>query len=281
MWDGSFGLIWLDWRHGSETNGSFETAKSKAKPMAWIECGMGASALFGWIGGMVPKQRNRSRIQAQGAANSFADVVPNGSFETAKSKAKPMAWIECGMGASALFGWIGGMVPKQRNPSRIEAQGATNSFADVAPNGSFETAKSKAKPMAWIECGMGASALLGWIGGTVPKQQNPSRIQAQGATNSFADVVPNGSFETPKSKAKPMAWKPSRIEAQGATKSFADVVPNGSFNTAKSKAKPMAWKPSRIEAQGATNSFADVVPNGSFETAKSKAKPMAWIECGM
>ena len=104
-------------------NGSFETAKSKAKPMAWIECGMGASALFGWIGGMVPKQRNPSRIQAQLATNSFADVVTNGSFETAKSKAKPiMAWIECGMGASALFGWIGGMVPKQRNPSRIEAQ---------------------------------------------------------------------------------------------------------------------------------------------------------------
>ena len=95
-----------------------------------------------WIGGMVPKQRNPSRIQAQGATNSFADVVPNGSFETAESKAKPMAWIECGMGASALFGWIGGMVPKQRNPSRIQAQAATNSFADMVPNGSFETAKS-------------------------------------------------------------------------------------------------------------------------------------------
>ena len=155
---------------------------------------------------MVPKQRNPSRIQAQGATNSFADVVPNGSFETPKSKAKPMAWIECGMGALALFGWIGGMVPKQRNPSRIQAQGATNSFADVVPNGSFETPKSKAKPMAWIECGMGALALFGWIGGMVPKQRNPSRIQAQGATNSFADVVPNGSFETPKSKSKPMAY---------------------------------------------------------------------------
>ena len=174
--------------------------------MACIECGMGASALFGWIGGMVPKQRNPSRIEAQGATNSFADVVPNGSFETAKSKAKPMAWIECGMGAWAFFGWIGGMVPKQRNPSRIEAQGATNSFADVMPNGSFETAKSKAKPMAWIECGMGAWAFFGWIGGMVPKQRKPSRIEAQGATNSFADVVPNGSFETAKSKAKPMAW---------------------------------------------------------------------------
>ena len=63
---------------------------------------MGASACFGWIGGMVPKQRNPSRIQAQGASNSFADVVPNGSFETAKSKAK-LAWIECGMGASWLY----------------------------------------------------------------------------------------------------------------------------------------------------------------------------------
>ena len=105
-----------------------------------------------------------SRIQAQAPTNSFADVVPNGSFETAKSKAKPMAWIECGMGASAFFGWIGGMVPKQRNPSRLQAQGAMNSFADVVPNGSFETAKSKAKPMAWIECGMGASAFFGWIG---------------------------------------------------------------------------------------------------------------------
>ena len=169
--------------------------------------GLSPSALFGWIGGMVPKQRNPSRIQAQGATNSFADVVPNGSFETAKSKAKPMAWIECGMGASALFGWIGGMVPKQRNPSRIEAQGATNSFADVVPNGSFETAKSKAKPMAWIECGMGASPyLVGLEACMVPKQRNPSRIEAQGATNSFADVVPNGSFETAKSKAKPMAW---------------------------------------------------------------------------
>ena len=144
--------------------------------MAWIECGMGALALFGWIRGMVPKQRNPSRIQAQGATNSFADVVPNGSFETPKSKAKPMAWIECGMGALALFGWIGGMVPKQRNPSRIQAQGATNSFADVVPNGSFETPKSKAKPTAWIECGMGAVALFGWIGGMVPKQRNPSRI---------------------------------------------------------------------------------------------------------
>ena len=161
-------------------NGNFETPKSKAEPMAWIECGMGALALFGWIGGMVPKQRNPSRIQAQGATNSFADVVPNGNFETPKSKAKPMAWIECGMGALALFGWIGGMVPKQRNPSRIQAQGATNSFADVVPNGSFETPKSKAKPMAWIECGMGALALFGWIGGMVPKQRNPSRIQAQG-----------------------------------------------------------------------------------------------------
>ena len=130
--------------------------------MAWIdECGMGASALFGWIGGMVPKQRNPSRIQAQGATNSFADVVPNGSFETAiEAKQSPMAWIECGMGASALFGWIGGMVPKQRNPSRIQAQGASNSFADVVPNGSFETGNSKAKPMAWIECGMGASPYL-------------------------------------------------------------------------------------------------------------------------
>ena len=56
------------------------------------------------------------------------------------------------MGASALFGWIGGMVPKQRNPSRIQAQGATNSFADVVPNGSFETAiEAKQSPMAWIE----------------------------------------------------------------------------------------------------------------------------------
>ena len=174
--------------------------------MAWIECGMGASALFGWIGGMVPKQRNPSRTQAQGATNSFADVVPNGSFETAQSKAKPMAWIECGMGASALFGWIGGMVPKQRNPSRIQAQGATNSFADVVPNGSVETAKSKAKPMAWIECGMGASALFGWIGGMVPKQRNPAGLKPKGPTNSFADEVPNGSFETAKSKAKPMAW---------------------------------------------------------------------------
>ena len=62
--------------------------------------------------------------------------------------------------ASALFGWIGGMVPKQRNPSRIQAQGASNSFADVVPNGSFETGNSKAKPMAWIECGMGASPYL-------------------------------------------------------------------------------------------------------------------------
>ena len=104
---------------------------------------MGASAFFGWIGGMVPKQRNPSRIQAQAATNSFADMVPNGSFETAKSKAKPMAWIECGMEASALFG--------------------TNSFADVVPNGSFETAKSKAKPMAWIECGMGGSFGLLWL----------------------------------------------------------------------------------------------------------------------
>ena len=245
-------------------NGSFETAKSKAKPMALIECGMGASALFGWIGGMVPKQRNPSRIQAQGATNSFADMVPNGSFETAKSKAKPMAWIECGMEASALFGWIGGM--EQRNPSRIEAQGATNSFADVVPNGSFETAKSKAKPMVWIEPGMGASALFGWIGGMVPKQRNPSRIEARGATNSFADVVPNGSFETAKSKAKPMAW----IECgMGASAFFGWIGGMEQRN------------PSRIQAQGATNSFADVVPNGSFETAKSKAKPMAWIECGM
>ena len=98
---------------------------------------------------MVPKQRNPRRIEAQEATNSFADVVPNGSFETAKSKAKPMAWIdECGMGASALFGWIGGMGPKQRNPRRIEAQGATNSFADVVPNGSFETA-IEAKQNLW------------------------------------------------------------------------------------------------------------------------------------
>ena len=150
---------------------------------------------------MVPKQRNPSRIEAQGATNSFADVLPNGSFESAKSKATPMAWIECGKGASALCGWIGEVVPKQRNPSRIEAQGVTNSFADVLPNGSFESAKSKATPMAWIECGMGASALCGWIGEVVPKQRNPSRIEAQGATNSFADVLPNGSFETAKSKA--------------------------------------------------------------------------------
>ena len=142
---------------------------------------MGALALFGWIGGMVPKQRNPSRIQAQGATNSFADVVPNGSFETPKSKSKPMAWIECGMGALALFGWIGGMVPKQRNPSRIQAQGATNSFADVVPNGSFETPKSKAKPMAWIECGMGALALFGWpTCGTEVQSANASgRIQSK------------------------------------------------------------------------------------------------------
>ena len=81
-----------------------------------------------------------------------AGLKPKGprSFETAKSKAKPMAWIECGMGASAFFGWIGGMVPKQRNPSRIQAQGAINSFADVVPNGSFEKAKiKKAKQNLW------------------------------------------------------------------------------------------------------------------------------------
>ena len=106
------------------------------------------------------------------------------------------------------------MVPKQRNPSRIQAQGATNSFADVVPNGSFETAKRKAKPMAWIECGMG-SALFGWIGGMVPKQRNPIRIQAQGATNSFADVVPNGSFETPKSKAKAGTDQPVKAKLAG------------------------------------------------------------------
>ena len=129
---------------------------------------------------MVPKQRNPSRIQAQGATNSFADVVPNGSFETAKSKAKPMAWIECGMGASALFGWIGGMVPKQRNPSRIEAQGATNSFADVVPNGSFETAKSKAKPMAWIECGMGASPYLVGLEAWFRNSGTPAGLKPKG-----------------------------------------------------------------------------------------------------
>ena len=76
------------------------------------------------------------------------------------------------MGASALFGRIGGMVPKQRNPSRIQAQGATNSFADEVPNGSFETARSKAKAgtdqpvkakLAGTDQHAGSGGIHGWM----------------------------------------------------------------------------------------------------------------------
>ena len=82
--------------------------------------------------------RNRGTpagLKPKGPTNSFADVLPNGSFETAKSKAKPIyrAWIECGMEAWVeLFGWIGGMVWKHRNPSKTPATcGTSASLADA------------------------------------------------------------------------------------------------------------------------------------------------------
>ena len=232
---------------------------------------MGASALFGWIGGMVPKQRNPSTIQAQGATNSFADVVPNGSFETAESKAKPMAWIECGMGASAYLVGLEAWFRNSGTPAGFKPKGATNSFADVAPNGSFETAKSKAKPMAWIECGMGASAYLVGLEAWFRNSGTPAGFKPKGPrirSQTWCRTAASKPLKASKSKAKPMAWIECGMGASALFGWIGGMVPK-------------QRNPSRIEAKGATNSFADVVPNGSFETAKSKAKRMAWIESGM
>ena len=180
---------------------TFEPAKSKG---GWV--GLEALAGIGWVDvtalgsivGHQPLQRHVSRIQAQRVATWSAEPVPFSTFEPAKSKG---GWV--GLEALAGIGWVdvtalGSIVGHQPLQRHVTA-------ASVAGEHACETAACTGWwPMnAWVGGADTSSRLPGCIFhlvGTHPKQQNPSRIQAQRVATWSAEPVPFSTFEPAKSK---------------------------------------------------------------------------------
>ena len=112
--------------------------------------------------------------------------------------------------------------------------------------------------------------------GTHPKQQNPSRIQAQRVATWSAEPVPFSTFEPAKSKG---GWV--GLEALAGI-GWVDVTALGtshSKGTSQPPAPPVSThakqqNPSRIQAQRVATWSAEPVPFSTFEPAKSKG---GWV----
>ena len=125
-----------------------------------------------------------------------------------------------------------GTEPKQPNPSRIQAQPVQKPAPEKVPNvafwrpqerwrkananawhhqtGSFESMKkTMQKPCSGWSCGWSCNGSFRPPFGTVPKQPNPSRIQAQPVQKPAPEKLPNVAFWRPQErwrKANANAW---------------------------------------------------------------------------
>ena len=255
---------------------TFEPAKSKG---GWV--GLEALAGIGWVD-----------------VTALGSIVGHQPLQRHVTAASP----------ACIFHLVG-THPKQQNPSRIQAQRVATWSAEPVPFSTFEPAKSKG---GWV--GLEALAGIGWVDvtalgsivghqplqrhvtaaspacifhlvGTHPKQQNPSRIQAQRVATWSAEPVPFSTFEPAKSKG---GWV--GLEALAGI-GWVDVTALGSIVahqplqrhvTAASPAcifhlvgtHPKQQNPSRIQAQRVATWSAEPVPFSTFEPAKSKG---GWV----
>ena len=173
-----------------------------------------------------------------------------------------------GLEALAGIGWVdvtalGSIVGHQPLQRHVTA-------ASVAGEHACETAACTGWwPMnAWVGGADTSSRLPGCIFhlvGTHPKQQNPSRIQAQRVATWSAEPVPFSTFEPAKSKG---GWV--GLEALAGI-GWVDVTALGSIVGHQ----PLQRHVSRIQAQRVATWSAEPVPFSTFEPAKSKG---GWVE---
>ena len=112
---------------------------------------------------------------------------PNGTFETPKSKAKYAEQVP------KKASW--GVVAKQRNPSRIQVQGVANAAPNMLPK------RHRSKPLK-AKQNTQSKFLKRLRGAWLRNSGTPAGFKSKGWPMRLQTCCPNGTFETPKSKAK-------------------------------------------------------------------------------
>ena len=173
-----------------------------------------------------------------------------------------------------------GVVAKQRNPSRIQVQGVANAAPNAAQTAPSKPLKAKQNTQSKF--------LKRLRGAWLRNSGTPAGFKSKGWPMRLQTCCPNGTFETPKSKAKyteqlrkKASWgvvatqrNPSRIQVQGVASAVPNMVLKRHLRNPKSKAKyaeqlptKASWgvvakqrNPSRIQVQGVANAAPNMLP---------------------